>query len=503
MRQVIDPQLKLSVEDIAAINLDSSSRDDIPQILRGLQHIFTNPEIRAAVFIILQEILPESMAQNAPPGQKADPDNGRPGMSQWTIFVLGMLRLGLNADYDRIQNLANEHRTIRQMLGHDSADDTYYALQTLKDNLRLFTPEILDRVNQVVVHAGHQVADVDPQAPAAVRCDSFVVKTNVHYPTDINLLWDAINKVIALSAELAKANGISGFRQQGYHQRQIKKQYRNAQQLRRSRTKNEEKKEAREQEIAQAYRKYLDMAQTQVDRAEALLGQVDRNDAAHIDLIDELQLFIGHARRQIDQIERRILQGEKIPHEEKTFSLFEPHTEWINKGKAGVPVELGLKVVIVEDEHQFILHHQVMQGTTDEKVAQDIVNETQQRFPNVRIASFDKGFHSKPNQTALNNRLDRLVMPKKGKCNADEYAREHDQEFIRFRHQHSAVESAINALEAHGLDRCPDHGIAGFKRYVALAIVARNIQRLGAILLQQENERAERRRRKPELKIAA
>jgi len=73
-------------------------------------------------------------------------------------------------------------------------------------------------------------------------------------------------------------------------------------------------------------------------------------------------------------------------------------------------------------------------------------------------------------------------------------ALEHAPEFVALRHQHSAVESAINALEVHGLDRCLDHGIDGFKRYVALAVVARNIQRLGALLRQQEAEARERQR---------
>lgn len=78
-------------------------------------------------------------------------------MEQWKILVLGVLRLGLNIDYDRLQELANQHSTLRQMLGHsDWADESYYELQTLKDNLSLFTPEILDRINQEVVLAGHQ-----------------------------------------------------------------------------------------------------------------------------------------------------------------------------------------------------------------------------------------------------------------------------------------------------------------------------------------------------------
>lgn len=147
--------MKLGELAIADIKLDPKSRDDIPQILRGLQHIYTTPELRGPIFAILAEVLPERQIEGMT--IKADPNNGRPGMTQWQILVLGVLRLGLNADYDRIQELANEHKTLRQMLGHsDWADEKYYHLQTLKDNLRLFTPEILDRLNRIIVGAGHR-----------------------------------------------------------------------------------------------------------------------------------------------------------------------------------------------------------------------------------------------------------------------------------------------------------------------------------------------------------
>jgi len=152
MRTVIDPQMSLDGADIGAIHLDPKSRDDIPQILRGLQHIYTEPALRDRVFAILKEVIPCRVAGEG----KADAGLGRPGMEQWRILVLGVLRLGLNADYDRIQELANQHTTLRQMLGHgDWSDATQYKLQTLKDNLRLFTPELLDRINQEVVGAGH------------------------------------------------------------------------------------------------------------------------------------------------------------------------------------------------------------------------------------------------------------------------------------------------------------------------------------------------------------
>ena len=202
-----------------------------------------------------------------------------------------------------------------------------------------------------------------------------------------------------------------------------------------------------------------------------------------------------HAIRQIDQIRRRVILGEAIPHEEKVFSIFEPHTEWISKGKAGVPVELGVKVCILEDQHQFILHHQVMQKRTDNQVTVSMVSEAKERFPDLEECSFDKGFHSPANQSELKNHLTLVVLPRKGRLSQQGQAQEQTAAFVKARRQHSAVESAINALEVHGLDRCPNHGIDGFKRYVALAVVARNIHRIGAILRQQEQERAQRKQK--------
>ena len=88
-----------------------------------------------------------------------------------------------------------------------------------------------------------------------------------------------------------------------------------------------------------------------------------------------------------------------------------------------------------------------------------------------------------------------MILPKKGKLSQKDKQIEHSRQFIEARHQHAAVESAINALENHALDRCPDHGIWGFKRYVALAVLARNLQMLGAKIRQKELNRQKRWRK--------
>jgi len=497
MRTVIQPQLKFGETDIAAIVLDPKSRDDIPHLLRGLQHIYTEIDLRQRVFAILEEMMPD----RADGKGKASSQTGRPGMEQWKILVLGVLRLGLNVDYDRIQELVNQHKTIRQMLGHsDWLDEQVYELQTIRDNVSLFTPEILDRVNQEVVNAGHSLFTLkgtrkkNAEEPLKSRADSAVVKTHVHFPTDTNLLWDAIRKAIQTCATRCDALDLTEWRQSAYHLRGFKKSYRLIQKLKHSTSQDEAKRQAKQEQIEAAYQTYLDQAETHVQRARATLQRLHDDHGQPTVMLTELDNYLMHAERQIHQIRRRVLQGETIPHGEKVFSIFQPHTEWISKGKAGVPVELGLRVAIVEDQHRFILHHQVMEKTTDDQIAVALVEQTQTRFPTVKAMSFDKGFHSPCNQTDLKQRLETVVLPKKGRLSEVDKARESDPAFVRLRRQHSAVESATNALGVHGLDKCPDHGIDGFKRYVALAIVARNIQRLGAVLREQAQQAADRRR---------
>lgn len=480
MRTVLHSQMTLGEEDIARIYLDPKSRDDIPQLLAGLKYIYATPEVRQAVFKILEEVVPRRVG----PGKcrQARTDKGRPGMEQWRILVLGTLRLGLNADYDRIHELANQHHTVRRMLGHGLVDDEKeYQVQTLKDNLRLFTPEILDRINQEVVRAGHRLLNKNA-VDLSGRCDSFVVKTDVHFPTDISLLFDAIRKTIEECARLCREQHLTDWRQSRHNIKTFKKQYRTIQSLKHSTSRDEEKRQARDAAIKQAHQCYLDQAEAFLERARATHLLLSTLPVVLLVFLGDLDGYIAHAERQIEQIRRRVIQGETIPHGEKVFSIFQPHTEWISKGKAGVPVELGLRVCVLEDRHRFILHHRVMVQETDEQVAVAMVKGAKERFPSLSLCSFDKGFHSPENQRKLKEELTTVVLPKKGRLSVADRERESAPEFVDARRQHSAVESAINALGVHGLELCRDHGIDGFKRYVALAVVARNIQRLGAVV---------------------
>jgi len=309
----------------------------------------------------------------------------------------------------------------------------------------------------------------------------------VHYPTNINLLLDAMRKVIGLVYDLSQKNGMSGWRKHNYNYKEIKKQYRKCQKKSRGSKKNEK-------ERIKAFEAYMEVAGAFLERAEETIMEVASRSSEFSSEISAIEQFMGDAYLQMDQIERRIINGEPIAHEEKIFSVFERHTEMICKGKAGVAFELGLQVCIMEDQHGFILHHRVMQNEVDVDVAVPMVEDTLEKFPELVRCSFDKGFWNPENLKLLSRLLDFVVLPKKGKLSNSDKQRQGSEEFAEGRRKHSAVESGIAALENQGLDICRDHGIEGFECYVALAVLGRNFQKLGAGLQAKALKRARRKR---------
>ncbi len=477
--------MKIGEIDISRIQFDLQSRDEIPKLLMGLQYAYTTPELRKAAFDLLEGLTPP----------KVNPNIGRTGMTYWKILVLGTLRLACNFDYDKLKEVADNHSTVRQMLGHGVLDfSSRYPLQTIKDNVALLTSTVLDQINRLIVEHGQRIVGKKDKETFLTRCDSFVVETNVHYPTDINLLLDAMRKIITLVSLACAAEGITDWRQSDYNLRKLKKSYRKAQQLKRSTSQDPVKKAQREKAIKLAHLGYLELSLSFLKKTTETIEKLGNSPLA-IARITSIEHYMDHAHRQISQIMRRVILGEDIDHDEKVFSVFEEHTEWISKGKAGVPQELGRKVCIVEDQYGFIIHHQVMTRQADQDITVPIAKELKALFPELAGCSFDKGFYSPKNVKDLKPVLDQVTLPKKGKRSQKQKELESSEPFASARRQHAAVESAINALENHGLDRCPDKGEFAFYRYISLAILSRNFQIIGH-LLQQKQLKQEKRKQK-------
>ena len=387
---------------------------------------------------------------------------------------MGVVKQGLGCDFDRLHELVNEHKTLRKFLGHPAISDKLYHYQTLVDNVSLLNPELLGEVNQLVVESGHTVVGKKPGEPLRGRCDSFVVETNVRHPTDVSLLWDAMRCMYRHAGPLGSKHKVPDWRQWQHLQNTLEKKFNKIRKTRRASRKD--------------IKAYLKLCAELIGRVKALLLELAAKGVSP-QKINKITNFVMHAVRQIDQIDRRLLKGETIPQNEKVFSIFEPHTRWISKGKAGRPVELGVPVGIAEDQYQFILHYEIMWTGSDVDFAVPLVEITKELFPDFCAASFDRGFHSPANRVRLDELLVGNVLPKKGRLSKADREREQGETFAAMRRQHPAVESAINNLEHRGLDRVRSKGRKGFARSVALAVVALNVHRLGRVLRQQARER--------------
>ena len=328
------------------------------------------------------------------------------------------------------------------------------------------------------------------------------IKSNVHYPTDTSLLFDAMKFLINLIGSLANKHEIPGWREYKYCIRKIKTLKRKASNLRRSTSKKDEVTIKREQTIAETHKELITLCQSALSRLDSTIALLKKADLVKDKQVAVFDEFKAHANRQIDQINRRIILKEIIPHSEKVFSLFNPFTEWVSKGKAGVPVELGLKVSISTDQHSFILAHRIMEQEQDVDAAMPIITKVKESFPNIYSASFDRGYYSPSNQEELSALVSKLILPKKGKISKKDRDKiQGDHEYRKLRKKHSAVESNINALEHHALDRCPDRGIKSFKKYVSISVLAHNIHQIGALV--QRKIQKQNNHKDPDAKIAA
>ena len=178
-----------------------------------------------------------------------------------------------------------------------------------------------------------------------------------------------------------------------------------------------------------------------------------------------------------------------VPNEDKLFSIFEPHTQLYKRGKAGQPIQFGRLVMVYEDGAGFITHHYLM--PRDAQDADVVVPQTrivQERLDGqIKQGSFDRGFHTPENQEELAQIITHPCLPKPGVRQAKKQDETASVQFRQARQRHSGVESAIGALQSgNGLDRCRDRTEVGFARYLALAILGRNLHTLGKLLIVRE-----------------
>ena len=488
MRKRFDPQIELGQTPIEQVPLPLKSRDELPPILAGLQWIFQTPEINEAVFELLEQSVIGDKQENT----------GRPGMDLWHILVLGVTRLGLNCDYDRIEHLANYDGLLRQIMGLPSlgaAEDSFHH-KTISDNICHIDEAMLRKINAIVTRHGLPEFKKNTAENLEVKFDSYVLETNIHYPTDINLLWDAARKSIEIISKLYEKLSITGWRKKAHWKRQLKTAMRACGKAASSGGPNKAER------VKSAATTYVQAAYAVEEKIEESIHQL-RNGEQHLTLLETSRLneaveFQNHLIHHIDLVERRLIRGESIPHEEKVFSLFEEHTELIKKGKVRPPVEFGHRLLIASEAHGLILDYKVMEGGSESEESVPLIGRLLNEYGegNIQSVSCDKGFSSEGDRELIELYIPEVNMPKKGRRSVADKDRESGRRWKKLKNAHSAVESNINCLEQHGLDRCPDKGLGGYQRYVGLGVLAYNLHKIGGCLLAKQRKKQERRRRR-------
>ena len=226
-------------------------------------------------------------------------------------------------------------------------------------------------------------------------------------------------------------------------------------------------KEARLKAVVSSY---LNLSNTVLSKALQTIETLENKKETDIKLIAKLSEVIYYKDmlvKHIGLVERRLIKDETIPASEKLMSIFESHTEWLQKGKSGrKKVEFGHNLLIASDQYKFIIYYKVIEKTADVDLTIETIDAVYEIFTGLIYSmSFDKGFSSKKVKEALlgTEKLEKLILPKRGRLNKQDKIEENQKEFKKLRNKHSRVESDINRLEHNGLNTCPDKGLPNFK----------------------------------------
>jgi hypothetical protein len=479
MRVTFEPQLKLGQLVIADTPI-SKSRDGMSNLVFSLRTLYCTLEFRDRI----QKILEDSYSD------KAIMKNGRPGMPLWQVFVLSQIRLCTNCSYDQLMDYANQNKVIRQLMGIEMKagfenENALYNRQTIYDNMLILSDDTMMQINEVLVDFGHKIFKKKSSTPLNLKTDSFVVESDVHFPTDYNLLWDCVRKGLDIIGILLKTTpDLSGWRNIASWYRTLKILMREVGKISSSKGKN------KDTQLKEKVTEYLDKARKlMVKFEESLLELAVNGTNPKWNRIEQLEYFVKYQAFHIDLLERRIINGEQIPSSDKIYSVFEPWTEWLSKGKRNPSVELGKNLAITTDQFNLIVDYQIMDHITDSEIVISLADRLLLRYKEINSWSFDKGFWNGDNKYILQLEIAEVVLPKKGKCNKTEFSDEHRTKFKHLRNLHSTVESNINQLETRGLDRCPDRGYDHFKRYVGMAVCVYNLCSIGRELKKQAKEK--------------
>src|SRR5713101_4132024 len=415
------------------------------------------------------------------------PGSGRRGLTPQQILRALVLMRVKNWDYRELRERIADGLMLRQFA------DFYCARVPKHDafnrGFNRLTPETLKVVNDLVVQAA---VDLGLEDGTKLRVDTTVVQTDIHHPTDNTLLWDAVRVVTRLVGRLLKVLELR--RIKGFCNR-TRSARRRMYEIQRMTTRQ------RSTDQTGTYRELIGIAEEVVDSARMVLEKTSNvrgkdllADMTIEEIRKDIKYYCGLGSHVIDQARRRVLDGEQVPNAEKIYSIFEPHTDLIKRGKVRTPVEFGHKVFLAESAQGLITQYEVLKGNPVDEVhvapSLDRHIETFGRVP--ELYGSDRGFFSEKNVALCTQEGVAVVcIPQSGGKKAPEReAYEKSADFKTGQRFRAGIEGRISVLfRGRGMKRCLAEGHERFELLVAAAVLANNLMNIATLLTKRRSRK--------------
>lgn len=324
-------------------------------------------------------------------------------------------------------------------------------------------PQTWKKINETLTGHAREAKCIDP---SAIRVDTTVVETTIHYPTDSSLLWDSWRVLARLLREgRSLAPQMAGDHR--FHDRKTKRAFHRIVRYSRSRAKG------RQRFVKRCWRELIG----RVRRIAAIAEEFSRQSRSSAEVtVQAVGAQIGGFLRPIRVVlstsERANLNGETVPARERVFSIFEPHTELITRGKSRKPAEFGHVVLLSQTKEKFISHYDVMAHRIPDSQLGPVSVATHERIfgEAPAVLAGDKGFNPKPAvRAALEEKVETLAIPRR----LSDWAEVIGSVWQRFR---AGIEGSISVLKrAFRLLRCPYRGFKSFAASVGMSIFCHNL----------------------------
>jgi IS5 family transposase len=344
------------------------------------------------------------------------------------------------------------------------------------------TPQTWTRVNDALAQSAAERGQISGQR---TRLDTTAVETNIHWPSDSSLLGDCYRTLARLVECLRSLDPhlVDGRRLQ---RRKVK---RLVQKIgRRSRGRSADA-ETRREALKPLYTQLILL----VHKLSGWCGDLVRAGVAQIarqvypeplrdqvaQCVGALIHFRGLAERVMQQAHQRVVAGRPVPNDQKLFSIFEPHTELLIRGKAGKPIEFGHMVQIQQVQEKFITHYDVFgRRPVEHELLEPALERHRALFGEYpREITTDKGYYASGAQlAALRERIELVAIAKKGRRSAEEQQRESDPFFRHAQRFRAGVEGTISYLKrVLGLARCYLKGWMHYAAAVGAVVFVHNL----------------------------